>query len=168
MVLQQTASWQRTIMDGVGGIIENRVCRDVVSNKCLIKSAEEFSNYANKVVNGINSLYLPEADLLKDPDDIEEGPKIPETLSIHMLVRNINEDSVCSVQFFNLAIDIEPFLTQFYRMDGDSEVCGHELSPLSFDTDQTCAFNKGHYEGKVERPQCNICEQWFQERCLLE
>ena len=111
----------------------------------MIKSAEEFSNYANKVVNGITSLYLPEADLLKEPDDIEEGPKIPET-----------------------ELNIEPFLTQFYRMDGDSEVCGHELSPLSFDTDQTCAFSKGHYEGKVEWLQCNICEQWFQERCLLE
>ena len=32
-------------------------------NKCLIKSVEEFSNYKNKVVNGITSLHLLEADL---------------------------------------------------------------------------------------------------------
>ena len=87
-------------MDGVGGTIKNRVYRDVMSNKCLIKSAEEFSNHANKVVNGITSLYLPESDLLAEPDNIEEAPKIPETLSVHMLGRNFNEDSVCLFEFF--------------------------------------------------------------------
>ena len=153
-------------MDGVGGTIKNRVYRDVMSNKCLIKSAEEFSNHANKVVNGITSLYLPESDLLAEPDNIEEAPKIPETLSVHMLVRNFNEDSVCSINFFNLATDVEPFFTQFYIKDGDPEVCGHEMLPLSFDPDQTCAFCKGRYEGKVEWLQCNICEQWFHQHCF--
>ena len=84
-------------MVGVGGTIKNRVYRDVMSNKCVIKSAEEFSNYANKVVNGITSLYLPEADLLTEPDDIEKAPKIPETLSINMLGRNFNKDSICLI-----------------------------------------------------------------------
>ena len=54
-----------------------------MSNKCVIKSVEEFSNYTSKVVNGITSLCLPEPDLLMEPDDIEEAPKIPETLPIH-------------------------------------------------------------------------------------
>ena len=134
MVLQRTASWKGP-MDGVGGTIKNRVYRDMMSDKCVIKSAKEFSNYANKVVNGITSLYLPEADLLTEPDDIEEAPKIPETLSIHMLVRNLNKDSICSIQFFNLAADIEPLFTQCYGMDGGPAVCGmnyyhYRLTPI--------------------------------------
>ena len=75
------ASWQRT--NGVGGTIKNRVYRDMMSHKRVIKSAEEFSNYANTVENRITSLYYPEPDLLMEPDDTEEAPKIPETLSIH-------------------------------------------------------------------------------------
>ena len=97
--------------DDVGGSIRNRIYRYAMSYKCVIKSPNEFSNYANKVVNGITSLYLPEDDLLTKVDHIEEVLKIPETLSIHMLVRNFNEDSICSIQFFNLAVDIEPFFT---------------------------------------------------------
>ena len=67
-------------MDGVGATIKNGVYRDVMSNKCVIKSVEGFSNYLNKVVNGITSLYLPEPDLLMEPYDTEEAQKIPETL----------------------------------------------------------------------------------------
>ena len=140
MVLQRT-SWQRTHGRCWGYHKESGLPRRNVL--CLIKSAEEFSNQTNKVVNGITSLYLPEPDLLAEPDNIEEAPKIPETLSVHMLVRNFNEDSVCSINFFNLAADVEPFFTQFYIKDGDPEVCGHEMVPLSFDPDQTCAFCKG-------------------------
>ena len=76
-------------MDGVGGIIKNRVYRDVMPNKCVIKSAEEF---ASKVVIGITPLYLPEVDLLTEPDDIEEAPKIPEILSIHVQRRFAQSD----------------------------------------------------------------------------
>ena len=144
-------------MDGVGGTIKKQVYRDVMSNKCVIKSAEEFSNHA-KVVNGMTSFYLPEADYLTKPDDTEEAPKITE-MSIHMLVRNFNKDSICLIQFFNLTADLEPYFTQFYRMDGEPEHCCHELLPLLFDTDEICDFCKGHYKGKVEWLQCNIYEK---------
>ena len=78
-------------MDDVEGTIKNQVYGDVMSNKCVIKSAEEFSNYANKILNEITSLYLPEADLLTELDDIEEALKLPETLSIHILKRHFNK-----------------------------------------------------------------------------
>ena len=44
-------------MDGVGGTIKNRVYRDVMSNKCMIKNGEEFTIYTNKVVDGITCIY---------------------------------------------------------------------------------------------------------------
>ena len=132
-----------------------------MSNKCVIKSAEEFCNYANKV-NGMASLHLLEVDYLWEPDDIEEGPKIPET-SIHMLVKNFNKDNICSIQFFNLAIDLEPIFTQFYRIDGDQRIVvmnyyHYRLIPMKFVI----------YEGKVEWLQCNVCEKQFHKRCFLE
>ena len=43
-------------------------------NKFAIKSAK-------KVVHGITLLYLPEANLLMEPDDIGEATKLPETLA---------------------------------------------------------------------------------------
>ena len=42
----------------------------------------------------------------------------------------------------NLAVDNEPFFSQFYRMDGDPKFCGHELLLLLFDTDQAVLFAK--------------------------
>ena len=105
--------------------------------------------YESKVLNGITSLYLREADLLMEPHDIEETRKIPKTLSVHMVMRSFST-KIKFVQrnFFNWAAGIEPFFTQFYRMDGDHEVCVHNLLLLSFDIDQTCVFCKSHYEGK--------------------
>ena len=76
-------------------------------------------------------------------------------------------------QRFNLFNSIFQFACwylaiQFYRMDGDPKLCGYELLPLSFDTNQICAFCKDHYKGKVEWLQCNICEQWFHKRGFLK
>ena len=70
-------------MDGIGGTIKTKVYRDVMSNKCLIKNAKGCAEYANKAINGITSTYVPINELLKEPDNIEGNPKIPETLSIH-------------------------------------------------------------------------------------
>ena len=144
--------------DGVGGSIKNRVYRYAMSYKCVIKSAKEFPNYANKVVKGITSLYLPEDDLLTEVDDIEEALKKPEMLSIHMLVRNFKEDSICFIQFFNFAVDIEPFFTQSYRIDGDPEVFGYELLPLNY-------FSNLCF---LERQLRGQNEQWFHELYFLE
>ena len=90
-------------MDDVGGTLKNRIFRNMISEKCFIQNAEEFFNYANTVVKGITSAYLPKNDLLTEPDDIEEAPKILETLSIHKVVR----DSMKMV-FFTLSFTIYP------------------------------------------------------------
>ena len=155
-------------MDGVGGTIKNLVYRDVMSNKCMIRNAEEFSDHVNKIATGITAIHLPKDELLTEPEDIGDSPKITETLSIHKLIRGFNEDNVCFIKFFKLANEVKPFHTQFYRKDGDPEVCGHEDLPLVFDVDQTCGFCKGKYEDKVEWLQCPICEQWFHETCFFE
>ena len=127
---------------------------------------DKFSEHVNKIVSGITSIYFPESELLMEPEDIEDAPKISETLSIHKLTRGFNEDDVCFIKFFKLPNEVKPFHTQFYRKEGDPEVCGHEHLPLVFDVDQTCAFCKGQYEDKVEWLQCPLCEQWFHQTCF--
>ena len=110
-----------------------------MSNKCLIKYAKDFAEYANKTISGITSIYMPISELLTEPDNIEYAPKIPETLSIHKVTRSFNEDNVCFIDFFRVANDDDTFFTQFYRKDDDLVVCGHEILPLLFDV-----VNRGH------------------------
>ena len=67
-------------MDDIGRTIKNKVYRDVMSNKCLIKNAKDFAEYANKTINGITSIYMPINELLTEPHNIENALKIPDTL----------------------------------------------------------------------------------------
>ena len=78
-------------------------------------------------------------ELLTEPDNIENVPKIPKTFSIHKVTRSFYEDNVCFIDFFRVANDDDTFFTQFYRKDDDLVVCGHEILPLLFDV-----VNRGH------------------------
>ena len=132
-------------MGDIGGTIKNQVYRNVMSNKCLIKNAKKCAEYANKTISGITLIYLTRYELLMEPDNIENAPKIPETLSIHKVTISFNEDNICFIDFFRVANDDGPFFTEFYRKDDDPEVCCHENLPLLFSVDQTCAFCKAKY-----------------------
>ena len=148
----------------MGGAIKSKAYRDVMPNKCMIKNAKDFAEYANKTISGITSIYMPISELLMEPDNIEYAPKIPETLSIHKVTRSFNEDNVCFIDFFRVANDDDTFFNKFYRKYHDLEVCGHEILPLPFDVDQTCLFCKAKYialKEKEDWSQYNLCEQWL-------
>ena len=138
-------------MDGIGGTIKNNVYWDVMSNKCLIKNAKDFAEYANKTINGTTSIYLPINKLLTEPDNIQNDPKIPETLLIHKVTRSFNKDNICFIDFFHVANDDDPFFTQLYQKDNDPEVCSRGNLPLLFDVDQKCAFSKAKYVASKEK-----------------
>ena len=74
-----------------------------------------------------------------EPDNIENGPKIPETLSIFKLTRSLNEDNNFFIDLFRVANDDDPLFTQLYRNGDDPERYGHKDLPLLLDVDQTCA-----------------------------
>jgi len=154
-------------MDGVGGTIKNKVFRDVKSGKVHIKDAMSFAEYADLAIDNIISLYLSVNDVLEEPNDIDSAPKIPSTLEVHRVQREFTVDGVCKLQFFKVASDSLPFHEEFYRKDGDPEVCDHPLLPLSFNPDNTCATCKGNYLGHEDWLECKICEQWFHERCFM-
>ena len=107
---------------------------------------------------------MPINELLTEPDNIENAPKIPETLSIHKVTKSFNEDNICFIDFFRVTNDDDPFFTQFYRRDDDPEVCGHKNLPLLFDVDQACAFCKAKYIASKEKKgwlECKLCVQWI-------
>ena len=85
------------------------------------------------------SIYVPTIELLMEPDNIENGPKIPETLSIFKLTRSLNEDNNFFIDLFRVANDDDPLFTQLYRNGDDPERYGHKDLPLLLDVDQTCA-----------------------------
>ena len=143
--------------------------RKVMSNKSLIKNAKDFAEYANKTINSITSIYMPTNELLTQPNNIENDPRIPETFSIHKVTRSFNEDNICFMDFFRMANDDDPFLTQFYRKGDDPEICGHDNLPLLFDVDQTYAFCQAKYvasKGKEDWLQSKLYEQWFHQSCF--
>ena len=74
-------------MKGIGGTLKNSVYRDVISEKCVIDTPTQFVQYAERSVKGITSLYLPTEEVLKELEDIENSPKIKDTLQIHMVKR---------------------------------------------------------------------------------
>ena len=119
-----------------------------MSNKCLIKNAKHFAEYANKTISGITSIYITINELLTDSDNIENAPKIPETLSIHKVTRSFSEDNIFSLISF---VWLMTMISQFYRKDNEPEVCGHENLPLLFVVDQTCAFYKAKYVASKEK-----------------
>ena len=70
-------------MDHIGGTLKNSIYWDVMSEKCVIDTPKQFAEYAESAVKGITSLYLPTEEVLKEPDDIGNSPKITDTLQIH-------------------------------------------------------------------------------------
>jgi len=130
-------------MDGVGGTMKNKVFRDVKSGKVQINDAESFAEYADNTINGIKSLYLPESHVFDEPDDIENAPRIVGTLEVHKVVREFNDDGVCK------------------------QVCDHPVLSLLFDQDNTCASCREPYLAIEDWLECNVCEQWFHERCFM-
>ena len=65
-----------------------------------------------------------------------------------------------------LADETEPFQIQWYRKEGDPEVCGHNQLPLSYEIDQTCGYCKERYKGNEEWLEFKLCDQWFHEACF--
>ena len=45
-------------MDGAGESVKNMIFQHVKAEKCVINGAEDFAEYANKIMNGISWLYL--------------------------------------------------------------------------------------------------------------
>ena len=92
-------------MDDVGRTIKSIIFRRVDSGQIVVHTPKEFSDAAMKFVPSIITVYLPKSDEIVEPENIHQTQSIPETLSLHKLVRQINDREDCSLEFFKMAVD---------------------------------------------------------------
>ena len=108
------------------------IFQNVKTQKRVIDGAKDFAEYANKIINGISCLYLAGNEIITEPQDIKTLPKIARSLKLHIVLRTYNEDNLCKMEFYELDDETELFHFQWYRKEGDPEVCGHNQLPLSY------------------------------------
>ena len=84
-------------MDDVGGTIKNVIFLKVKSGQIVVYTPKKFSDPAMKFVLFIITVYLPKSNEIVEPERILQAPSIPETLSIHKFVQQINDRGHCSI-----------------------------------------------------------------------
>ena len=124
-------------MDDVGKTIKNILFRKVNSGQIVVHTPKEFSDAAMKFVSSIITVYLPKSDEIVEPESIHQAPSIPETLLIHKFVRQINDRGDCSIEFFKMVVDQEPFHVQWYKK-ASNVVCGQEKTSKGDSKCSTC------------------------------
>lgn len=147
-------------MDGVGGTIKNKVFKEVKSGRLSVKSSKEFAAAAKRLVPSIVSLYMPISEILEEPHDIEESPKIPETLQVHKAKRAFNRQGVPLMEFYKLSNEENCLYTQYY-----GDVCGHKDKGVDENTCGHCHCSWGDNE-EEEWLQCPICKHRFHNTCF--
>ena len=81
-----------------------------------MRTLEEFAVAVQMLVPTITSIYLPISEILKEPVDIEDAPKIPETLKVHKVQRRFDRNSVPVLKFSKSSNEI-PFFRQYYSRE---------------------------------------------------
>ena len=111
----------------------------------------------------ITTLYLPECELFVEPNKVAKAPKIPQALQVHKVIRHMSKNGILHLEFFYLASDEKPFFTQFYRMEGDPEICGNE--GMDAEDGSHCAKCREAENGS-DWLCCPLCGIWFHEDCF--
>ena len=151
-------------MDGIGGCIKHVVYRSVLCGREIITTPYDFVECANRLVKNIRCLYLPEDDMLKEPEGVKNAPYCSEMqiLQVHMLKRLITRAGFHCLRFFKIASDQESFHDQWYSKN-DLEPCGHFDAALpSNDNCALCAIS----ENGRNWIKCPRCDQWFHDDCF--
>ena len=98
-------------MDGIGGNIKNMVFKKVLPGTTVINTPKEFAEFAN-TVSTISCLYLPNEDLLQEPDHVKDCTPIPNTTKTHKIVRSYTSKGEPCNKFFYLGNDEEPHFVE--------------------------------------------------------
>ena len=96
-------------MDGVGGTVKTIIFYKVKSGFVTTDSPFEFHQAILKFVPSIKTVYLPDTDVLNEPENIkQESKKIPETFKVHHMER-FEVKGVYGLKVSYLAKDEQPF-----------------------------------------------------------
>ena len=149
-------------MDGIGGTIKGKVFRHVLSKDIVINTPQEFADFANSICS-VDCLYLPEDDLLNEPEFVKDVTPIPETLRTHKVERSFSKQGVPFNEFYYTSYDKHPHFKQWY-----GQACGHTENDVD---DNTCGFCLKRYRKNESSDwiRCTICLKWFHEAsCFYE
>ena len=80
---------------------------------------------------------LPPSKIFEEPDDINEPPKIPETLQIHKVKRSYNLQGIPLLEFSKLLNEELPYHTHYYSKPTNPDVCGDRESNVD---ENTCGY----------------------------
>ena len=69
--------------NGSGSILRNVFFRKVKLGQAVIYIPEDFADFVKEFVPSIITAYVPEAEEIEEPSNIEESPLIHDTLSVH-------------------------------------------------------------------------------------
>ena len=112
-------------MDCVGGTKKNQLSQEVKSGRLSVSTPKEFLDAAQKLVQSITSVYLPLSEILKEPDNINVAPKIPETLGICKVKRSYNLQGIPLIEFFKCSDKELPSYPDYYSKPTLPDVCRH-------------------------------------------
>ena len=74
---------------------------------------------------------MPNDEVQEEPEDIEKSSqRIDGTLEVHKIACSYSSDDVCKLEFFKTAAAEQSFHVQYYKKDGDPDVCGDAELPL--------------------------------------
>ena len=138
-------------MDGIRGTIKNMVFKKVLSGSTVINTPKEFAEFTN-TVSTISCLYLPNEDLLQEPDHVKDCTPTPNTIKTLKIVRSYTSKGVPCNKIFYLSNDEKPHFVQWYNMN---EV-----------DDNTCCHCLKSYNQNEEWLKCLVCQKWFHNECF--
>ena len=124
-------------MDSIGGNIKNMVFKKVLSGTTVINTPKVFAEFAN-TVSTISCLYLPNEDLLQEPDHAKDCTPIPNTTKTHKIVRSYASKGN---KLFYLSNDEEPHFVELYDC-----ACGHNENEVDGNT--CCHFLKSYNQNE--------------------
>ena len=142
-------------MDGIGGTVKNLVYHKVLSGDVVINTPKEFADFANRIAN-VDCLFLEDAEMVTEPEDVTKASPIPSTLKIHKVKRVADGPSTFSNHFFYLSEDLEPFHTETYGVK-----CGHRFNEV--EDENTCQQCYQQYNPGEKWLKCPVCCQWYHE-----
>ena len=105
--------------------------KEVKSGRLVIDTPHEFAMAAQTIVPAITTIYLPENEMLQEPNEIKNAPVVPDTLQIHKVARKFNSQGVAFIEFYKLSSESNPYFTQYYPNECDPVVCGHKKTNMS-------------------------------------
>ena len=134
-------------VDGVGGTMKHAVFHHVQSGRVVIKSPQQFAEYADKLLENVSVIYIPTESLeLQYHDECrQKSVYMRGTLKVHYVNWFVSTDSVV-MKFYETTISKQLIREVKYHMQSqDDDVSSLEDDHASRSTLEKVEFQVGNY-----------------------